>query len=91
MSQLIKTSISDFKLIFRDPSLRIFLVIPFLALALVNLVLPDLVTEFQGVDEYVPYVLMASYHQKMSSRPQTSCVAWASDLCRYRPCSGQAL
>jgi len=60
MNQLIKTSISDFKLVFRDPSLRIFLVIPFLAIALVYLVLPDLVAEFEGVEEYVPYILMAA-------------------------------
>jgi fluoroquinolone transport system permease protein len=60
MNQLIKTSISDFKLVFRDPSLRIFLVIPFLAIVVVNLVLPDLVAEYKGVEEYVPYVLMAA-------------------------------
>ena len=60
MNQLIKTSISDFKLIFRDPSLRVFLVMPFLALAVVNLLLPYLIANYEGVETYVPYVLMAA-------------------------------
>ena len=60
MNQLIKTSVSDFKLVFRDPSLRIFLAIPFLALAVVNWLLPYLVTNYQGVETYVPFVLMAA-------------------------------
>ncbi len=60
MNQLIKTSISDFKLVFRDPSLRLFLIMPFLALAVVNLLLPYLIENYEGVTEYVPYVLMAA-------------------------------
>lgn len=60
MNQLIQTSISDFKLVFRDPSLRIFLVMPFLALAVVNLLLPYLNSYYEGVAEYIPYVLMAA-------------------------------
>ncbi len=60
MNQLIKTSISDFKLVFRDPSLRIFLVVPFLAIAVVNMLLPYLIANYQGVVDYIPYVLMAA-------------------------------
>jgi fluoroquinolone transport system permease protein len=60
MNQLIKTSISDFKLVFRDPSLRVFLVIPFIALAIVNLLLPYLISNYDGIADYAPYVLMAA-------------------------------
>ena len=54
---------SDFKMIFRDASLRLFLVVPFLSIAMVCLLLPYLVNEYPAVLEYVPYVFMASLLQ----------------------------
>lgn len=60
MHQLIKVSLSDFKLIFRDASLRVFLFLPGLIYLLINLFLPWLVSRFEGVSEYVPYVLIVA-------------------------------
>ena len=60
MKQLIKVSIADFKLIFRDPSLRIFLFLPALIFVVVNVFLPYLVGRFEGVIDYVPYVLIVA-------------------------------
>lgn len=60
MNQLIKTSISDFKLVFRDPSLRFFMVFPFLAIAVVDLLLPYFIVKYEVLEEYIPYVLMAA-------------------------------
>ncbi|WPP48034.1 ABC transporter permease [Catalinimonas niigatensis] len=60
MKQLINVSISDFKLIFRDASLRIFLLLPGLIYLVVNLFLPWLASRFEGVDEYVAYVLVVA-------------------------------
>lgn len=63
MRQLIFLSITDFKLIFRDPSLRVFLVMPLLIFAIVLVALPLLVTSYSGVDKYVPIVLMGATMQ----------------------------
>jgi fluoroquinolone transport system permease protein len=63
MRQLIFLSITDFKLIFRDPSLRIFLVMPLLILGVVIVALPMLIDSYSGVEEYVPIVLMGATMQ----------------------------
>lgn len=63
MRQLIFLSLTDFKLIFRDPSLRIFLVMPLLILAVVIVALPMLIDSYNGVEEYVPIVLMGATMQ----------------------------
>ena len=60
MKQLIKVSVADFKLIFRDPSLRIFLFLPALIFVVVNLFLPYLADRYEGVSDYVPYVLIVA-------------------------------
>jgi fluoroquinolone transport system permease protein len=60
MRQLILLSITDFKLIFRDPSLRIFLAMPLLIFILVLVALPLLVDSYAGVAKYVPIVLMGA-------------------------------
>ncbi len=60
---LIFLSFTDFKLIFRDPSLRIFLVMPLLILGVVIGALPMLVDSYNGVDKYVPIVLMGATMQ----------------------------
>ena len=63
MNQLIRLSISDFKLIFRDPSLRIFLVLPLLIFVILIWALPWLISQFPVVNDFVPYILMASITQ----------------------------
>lgn len=63
MRQLIFLSITDFKLIFRDPSLRVFLIMPVLIFIIVLGVLPALVNSYNGVGEYVPIVIMGATMQ----------------------------
>lgn len=60
MNQLLNISISDFKLVFRDPSLRTFLFMPVLVLLIIDVFLPWLAGEYEVVTEYVPYVIMAA-------------------------------
>ena len=63
MQRLILLSITDFKLIFRDPSLRIFLAMPLLIFAIVLLAVPELVEAFAGFEEYIPLILMGATMQ----------------------------
>ena len=63
MKHLLKLAVTDFKLIFRDPSLRIFLVMPLLIFATVLLALPWVVESFEGAEKYVPIVLMGATMQ----------------------------
>lgn len=60
MKQLIKLSISDFKLIFRDPSLRVFLFMPILIFLMINYFLPYLIGQFPVVNDYLVYVLIVA-------------------------------
>ncbi|MFK7810058.1 MAG: hypothetical protein AB8F74_19790 [Saprospiraceae bacterium] len=60
MNQLITLALTDFKLIFRDPSLRIFLVFPLFIFAIILLGLPALIDSFKAVESFVPIVLMGA-------------------------------
>lgn len=60
MKHLILLSITDFKLIFHDPSLRIFLALPLLIVVLVIFGLPALIEEYPIVNDYVVYVMMGA-------------------------------
>lgn len=60
MKQLLLLSVTDFKLIFRDPSLRVFLALPLLILVLVTLGLPALIEKYPIVNDYASYVLMGA-------------------------------
>jgi len=63
MYRLIQLSVTDFKLIFRDPSLRIFLAMPLLIFAVVLLGIPMLVEAFADVEEYISLILMGATMQ----------------------------
>ena len=63
MEQLLKVSFSDFKLVFRDPSLRVFLFLPGLIYLLVAWVLPFVIAQFELADDFIPYVLMGASMQ----------------------------
>jgi len=60
MKQLIYLSISDFKLMFRDPSLRVFLFLPILIFLVINYFLPYLISKFSVVNDYVVYILIVA-------------------------------
>ncbi|MEM8888988.1 MAG: hypothetical protein AAGD28_13475 [Bacteroidota bacterium] len=63
INKLFEASLSDFKLIFRNPALRIFLGVPILVLLMVFLLLPYLLEKYPIVDEYTVYILMAALMQ----------------------------
>lgn len=58
MKKVLKLALIDFKLIFRDPSLRTFLFFPILLLGLIAWVLPSLVEKYDFLIPYIP-VFMA--------------------------------
>lgn len=60
MKQLIKLSISDFKIIFRDPSLRVFLFMPILIFLVINYFFPFLIVKFPVFEDYVIYVIIVA-------------------------------
>lgn len=53
MKRILKLSIADFKLIFRDPSLRAFLLLPFILFGLFVWFLPGMVERFEILRGYV--------------------------------------
>ena len=55
---MLKLAITDFKLIFRNPSLRAFLVFPFILYALVVWFLPGIVEKFDFLLPYLPAFLV---------------------------------
>lgn len=58
MKKIIKLALIDFKLIFRDPSLRAFLFFPLILISLIIWVLPFLVEKYNFLIPYLP-VFMA--------------------------------
>ncbi len=63
MNRLTQIGFSDFRLIFRDPSLRIFLVMPALIFAVVLILLPYLMVLNPEIENYVPLVIMGAMMQ----------------------------
>lgn len=60
MRQLLRLSMSDFSILLRDPSLRIFLVLPVAIFLVLNYLLPYLVGRFPAVENYVPYIVIVA-------------------------------
>ncbi len=58
MKKIFKLALTDFKLIFRDPSLRAFLVLPVVLFALVVWGLPALVGNYDFLVPYIPVFLI---------------------------------
>lgn len=63
MKRIIVLILNDFRLIFRDPSLRIFLGVPLLIFAIVLLLVPWLIGKYPVVAAYAPIVLMGAVVQ----------------------------
>ena len=57
MKKVIKLALIDFKLIFRDPSLRPFLFFPIILLSLIAWALPALVDKYDFLMAYIPVFL----------------------------------
>jgi fluoroquinolone transport system permease protein len=57
MKQLMLFATTDFKLIFRDPSLRVFLVLPAILFALIIWTVPSLIENYDFLIPYLPVFL----------------------------------
>lgn len=58
MEKLIKVAINDFKLVFRDRSLKLFFIFPILNLFVVRYGLPYVVGRFPVLEDYLPILMM---------------------------------
>lgn len=58
MHKITKLALTDFKIIFRDPSLKSFLVLPVLLFALILWLVPYLVSEYDFLVPYLPLFLV---------------------------------
>lgn len=63
MLSFIRATTNDFRLIFRDPSLRIFLIMPILVLLVVCLFCPYLKEAYPVTNDYVIYIVIMSCTQ----------------------------
>ena len=61
MNRFIQIGLADFRLIFRDPSLRIFLLMPGMIFIVVLLVIPNLINTYPIVENYAAVILMGGY------------------------------
>lgn len=60
MKIILILALSDFKLIFRDPSLRAFLFLPLILFALILWFLPNMVSRYDFLTPYLPIFLMVA-------------------------------
>jgi fluoroquinolone transport system permease protein len=58
MKKIVNLAFIDFKLIFRDPSLRTFLFLPIILISLIIWALPALVTKYDFLTPYLPVFLV---------------------------------
>lgn len=63
MSQLFQISTNDFRLVFREPALRTFLVMPVAILAIVYFFLPWLAQQYPAMTPYLPILMMGASTQ----------------------------
>lgn len=60
MKKIIRLALIDFKLIFRDPSLRTFLFFPIILICLIIWALPVLITKYEFLIPYLPIFLVVA-------------------------------
>lgn len=58
MERLFNVALNDFRLVFRDKSLRLFLVLPLLNVLVIRYGLPIVVGIFESLTPYIPFVIM---------------------------------
>ncbi len=63
MEQLIKVAINDFKLVFRDNSLKFFFIFPLLNLLVICCGLPFVAENYEVLKDYISIILMAATMQ----------------------------
>lgn len=63
MKKLIKVAVNDFRLVFRDNSLKIFIFLPLLVLVFTRYAVPFITEIYPVVSDYVPVILMMATMQ----------------------------
>ncbi len=63
MEKLIKVAINDFRLVFRDNSLKIFIALPLLTLVVVRYAVPYIAGIYEVVQDYIAVILMLASMQ----------------------------
>lgn len=63
MRKLIKVAVNDFRLVFRDNSLKIFIALPLLTLVVTRYAVPYIAGVYEVVREYIPIILMLATTQ----------------------------
>lgn len=63
MKKLIKVAVNDFRLVFRDNSLKIFIALPLLILVVIRYAVPYVVGVYPVVQDYIAIILMLATMQ----------------------------
>ena len=63
MKKLIRVAVNDFRLVFRDSSLKIFILLPLLILLVMRYVVPYIADAYPVIQEYVSIILMLATTQ----------------------------
>lgn len=79
MNQLIKVSINDFKLIFRDPSLRAFLLLPVALYAVVLFLLPFIMDKYEFLTPYLSLFIAVAVIENTQMFSFISSMIWIEE------------
>ncbi len=63
MKKLIKVAVNDFRLVFRDNSLKVFIVLPLLILVVIRYAVPYVAEVYEFLQDYIPIILMLATMQ----------------------------
>ncbi|CAN5566950.1 hypothetical protein BH20ACI4_BH20ACI4_18220 [soil metagenome] len=63
MKKLIKVAVNDFRLVFRDNSLKIFIALPLLILVVIRYGVPFIAEVYEGLRDYIGVILMLATMQ----------------------------
>ena len=63
MKKLLKVAVNDFRLVFRDNSLKIFIALPLLNLVVIRYAVPYIAGVYEVVQDYIHVILMLATMQ----------------------------
>ena len=63
MKKLIKVAVNDFRLVFRDNSLKVFIALPLLTLVVTRYAVPYIAGIYEVLQDYIPIILMLATTQ----------------------------
>lgn len=63
MKKLVKVAVNDFRLVFRDNSLKIFIILPLLTLPVIRYGVPYVAGVYEVLQDYIPIILMLATMQ----------------------------